>query len=650
MKNKFIFLLAFVVGNIVAMDKPCDPALLHTSLHGFLEPQLRCWLINMTMQHINKVPACIQCYKSPICKLAITQDGYTLVTASEDNKIRIWDCTTGICKFTLEGHTGPIEDLKIISAHNCIISASQDCTVRRWNISNGLCMDVMSKHSGPVVEINVTPDGLCVITRSKDNTACVWNLITGILTSIDCNPNTLARALITPDGKIVITRSIVDSDLVAMRSGTIFVRGNIGVVQAWDAADGRCLYTLPGHPYRLSEYKYETLEQHMARRHREYTKNIGSGPKTFEKSRHPRWDITYSTEYSYFNNGRIDNFFLSPDGKKIITTDKDKYNGAAIVWDVTSGTQTRVLQEPDYSREHEHIVQSAVGCPNIRIPDPVTEVAFAPNGNNVVVFTRLSDWNVPLRFVNLATGNQQKLNTCGYSLKSVSWCADSTTVIGCSKSHTLHMWDLNSHRLFMLENSDPEALSKLAKDNVISLPDITKCPFDRREREWEAKKFGVPMNYQCSTGALLSNCPCTAVTTSANHILVWNLPEGTLRHCFTNPSIKPPWFWSRTWQYCFGNSNKSYDAMAMNEQGTCLVKVASDGYTAHVWDIKRLEHQKAVEQLSVLQVALLKEIQHRQQTDAQRLILRQGSDNWQAYQSLPNIIKDIARSHIGIHH
>ena len=168
--------------------------------------------------------------------------------------------------------------------------------------------------------------------------------------------------------------------------------------------------------------------------------------------------------------------------------------------------------------------------------------------------------------------------------------------------------------------------------------------------------------HQYPTSAMLSDGAHTAVTTSKNHALIWNIPEGTLRSVLPCPFLRAVsengsstqseqnnGFFSRMWHYGASLMSKSYNNMIMNPCGNCLVSVTTDGHAVQVWDISEQDPTAALEQLSVLQIALLREIQQRIQTGGQRLILRPGSDNYQAYLSLCPIIKNAVKPYIGIY-
>lgn len=103
MKNYILLFTLITTCTIAAMDDTQHEFLVHQSLHAYLDCQLRNWLL-CKMAH-----ACtLDCDESPVSCIKLTSDGRVTITASADYKIRVWDIASGLCRYTLVGHSGCI--------------------------------------------------------------------------------------------------------------------------------------------------------------------------------------------------------------------------------------------------------------------------------------------------------------------------------------------------------------------------------------------------------------------------------------------------------------------------------------------------------------------------------------------------------------
>eukprot|EP01113_Clastostelium_recurvatum_P010813 TRINITY_DN15430_c0_g1_i3.p1 TRINITY_DN15430_c0_g1~~TRINITY_DN15430_c0_g1_i3.p1 ORF type:complete len:436 (-),score=87.60 TRINITY_DN15430_c0_g1_i3:15-1322(-) len=98
-----------------------------------------------------------------------------LVTASEDNRLMLWDLNTGTCLQKLTGHSGSVTSLA--PTPTGVASGSYDGTVRCWDIPSGECTAVLNKFSDMVSDICVPRDG-SIVAASYDKSVRVWDPIT----------------------------------------------------------------------------------------------------------------------------------------------------------------------------------------------------------------------------------------------------------------------------------------------------------------------------------------------------------------------------------------------------------------------------------------------------------------------------------------
>ena len=172
-------------------------------------------------------------HSAPITCIAVSPREDLVISASQDNTLRIWDIKNGECLAILKGHKKPVSCIDISPNQRFMVSGSQDNSVRLWELETGRCIHAMEGHDYWVEHVKFSPDGRRVISGSRDTNLRIWERKTGHrLYSLTNHTDMISVLKITPDGRHIISGSHDRS------------------LRLWELESGECLHNLEKH----SEY------------------------------------------------------------------------------------------------------------------------------------------------------------------------------------------------------------------------------------------------------------------------------------------------------------------------------------------------------------------------------------------------------------
>jgi WD40 repeat protein len=74
---------------------------------------------------------------------AISPTGDSIVSASWDQTLKVWDAHTGEERRTLRGHTDGVSGCAISPSGDSIVSVSDDRTLKVWDTRTGACLSTL---------------------------------------------------------------------------------------------------------------------------------------------------------------------------------------------------------------------------------------------------------------------------------------------------------------------------------------------------------------------------------------------------------------------------------------------------------------------------------------------------------------------------
>ncbi|MEG4627313.1 AAA-like domain-containing protein [Microcoleus sp. w1-18aA5] len=143
----------------------------------------------------------LQTQASTLAFAIFSPDSQTIVTATDDNYIKLWQ-TNGTLQATLTGHTDKIIRAIFSPSGQMIVSASNDKTLKIWQKDGKLIHDIKGQ-SGQITSVSFSPDGKIIASASTDGTVKLWKINGEEFLSLKVDRGWIISANFSPDGQII---------------------------------------------------------------------------------------------------------------------------------------------------------------------------------------------------------------------------------------------------------------------------------------------------------------------------------------------------------------------------------------------------------------------------------------------------------------
>ncbi|MGD0973463.1 MAG: NB-ARC domain-containing protein [Candidatus Korobacteraceae bacterium] len=382
-------------------------------------------------------------HTSGVRGVALSADGKSAVSASEDHTLKVWDVESGRIINTLDGHSSGVRGVALSADGRRAVSASEDKTLKVWDVESGHVIRTLEGHYSGVQCVALSADGKSAVSASEDRTLKVWDVESGrVVRTLEAHSGWVRGVVLSADGRLAVSASD-DSTL-----------------KVWDVESGCVIHTLNGHFDRVNCVALSADGRCIV---------SGSDDDTLKV-----WDVELGRNIRTLegHSSGVRGVALSADGKRAVSASDDN---TLRVWGLESGRNILTLKGHSFgvngvalsadgkraiSASHDNTLKvwGLESGRNILTPEghsePVTSVVVSADGRRAV---SASDDDT-LKVWDVESGTaihtlKYKTRRCYFHWgKGLAFSADGRRAVSASDDDTLKVWDVElGHAIRILE-------------------------------------------------------------------------------------------------------------------------------------------------------------------------------------------------------
>jgi WD40 repeat protein len=112
--------------------------------------------------------------------IAFSPDATQIAVGGKLNgDVDVYDLPAGKPVFTLQGHTGTVNDVQYSPDGSLLATGSDDKSIRLWDAKKGTLLRTLTGHQERVTRLVFSPDGKKLVSGADDNSIRLWNVADG---------------------------------------------------------------------------------------------------------------------------------------------------------------------------------------------------------------------------------------------------------------------------------------------------------------------------------------------------------------------------------------------------------------------------------------------------------------------------------------
>jgi WD40 repeat protein len=368
-------------------------------------------------------------HTNPVNSVAISSDGFKIVSAGSDRSIRLWDTKSVSLIREFRDPTTEVTALAISSDGKQVVSGGQDGKLILWDTLTGERLKTFTGHTGRINSVAFSSDGAVLLSGSGDNTICLWIVSSGTLSKTIVDRNSVVRVAFSADASLIASanwnndvrvwnldtgKAILDAQagqpskegilhLSFSTSGVeVRVGTNNNTLRTWNLNKSKTVVAVKGPPGNTAAFAVSPDGLAVL--------SDVSTNGTFQK-----WDAKSGKVLDSFSGHQGGLFALSflNDGPSIVSGGVDE---TVILWTGPTSAARKVFK---------------------RRSAPIHSGAYLPNGTTIAAG---SEKNIFIWDFQSAT-LRQTIPAHGGSVLSIATATDDRTIYSASRERELRIWD-----------------------------------------------------------------------------------------------------------------------------------------------------------------------------------------------------------------
>ncbi|WP_410667923.1 hypothetical protein [Amycolatopsis sp. cmx-4-68] len=241
----------------------------------------------------------------PVSDLAFASAGRTLITASADHSIAVWDMRDRRRIASLTAHDTWLRAWALNPGESMMASGGDDRDVVLWDVASRVRVATLSGHAAAVKDVAFSQDGHLLATGGADDTVIIWDVAKRTAVArLTGHGGTVNSVTFSPDGRLLA------------------VAGAAHTVALWDVATHTRLRTLVGHTGAVHKVVFDPAGRRLASAGADSTVRL--------------WNVSDGTPVKVLtgHTDQVRTLAFSPDGTTLASAGVDTM---VLLWDAGSG-------------------------------------------------------------------------------------------------------------------------------------------------------------------------------------------------------------------------------------------------------------------------------------------------------------------------